>query len=181
MSKVRSSQHGVLLATASSFSGESVQGWQCTNDRPRTGNSSRSLTVDGTSLPTRCRNGDQGRQARGAAVFDLAIPRLCVSSDGQPCRPGFRWRHRNIGLHLIRSATNATSTPAARKRPRLPCNVHGMKPRMQTSVNAMIRLGFRPFRTPRSECLACRNKAGRNAHFPPFPEQECVRCLIVGP
>ena len=44
----------------------------------------------------------------------------------------------------------------------------------------MIRLGFRLFRAPRSECLINRNKARKNAHSPPFPEPCCDCCLIVG-
>ena len=40
-------------------------------------------------------------------------------------------------------ATSATSSPAARKRPKLACNVHGTKPNAQTSINAMTRLAGR--------------------------------------
>ena len=52
--------------------------------------------------------------------------------------------------HLNYSASSATSPPAARNRPKLPRNVRGMEPNTQTSINAMIRLGFRHFRASRS-------------------------------
>ena len=82
-----------------------------------------------------------------------------------------------VSRFFARSATSPTSAPAARKRPKLPRNVHGTKPDTLPSINAIIRLGFRPFSTSRHAYLNHWNKARKNDLVRSFLVK-CCACFL---